>query len=779
MWLSNWEGVNLRGQQPHAPPGNRKNPKDLFKKAVLLSGPPGIGKTSAAHILANECNFEIVEMNASDTRNKSDSKISAGMGGKSANMIKEMATNRSLLVGADGKMKKQLLIMDEVDGMSGGDRGGVQDLIQTIKSSKVPIICICNDKWNQKLKSLRNYCVELDFRSPTPQQVKIRMMEICRKEGLTVNDATMEALAKGANADLRTILGQLQMVRLSRTTLSYDDVKGSQACDKDIDLSPFECARKLLEPASSSMSIQDRLNLAMVDDIVPLLIQENYLNHRPVIAETEEHRMRAVAKSAEAISAGDVINTSVRRYMNWSLMPAFNTLACLVPGAYMRGGRDAFWPGDNYSRFTSWLGNFSTSNKQKRLLGELTTTMASSRSPVRLEYLSAMRTLLTRPLVTDGESGGIQQSVTLMQDYCVSREMFDYVIDVTKFKTKADWGEDPMKDVPTKIKSAFTRSFNRQGLQAKCGAMLSAPLKGKKGKKGAAGAEDGADDDEDESGVEKLSAGVADEDDDADDGDEMVAAAKAQLLSAKLIKRGMTMELNNCRCTYAPPFQDGDSEVALTLPGKVMHVRALCSGLASIRPSLLYVKHALQDHHHDMDWTIFQDTVARELTMASMFLGGILDGCVIAEMQQSIDKGGPAAPKRSVSFKGTMFQDATLRNIQEGVNGLRSFYFEEQSVQASLWTVINCWKHYFPYQPLPTEFSRGRLDFQLVLDSNHAALDTGIPESKDSLNSKPLSGPVVHDLLIPAFNAACGITARLVEIYAVSGNHTIDQIKNM
>eukprot|EP00798_Chlamydomonas_sp_ICE-L_P006481 gene6481-3114_t len=224
---------------------------------------------------------------------------------------------------------------------------------------------------------------------------------------------------------------------------------------------------------------------------------------------------------------------------------------------------------------------------------------------------------------------------------------------------------------------------------------------------------------------------------------------------------------------------DGDSEVALNLPGKVMHMRALCSGLASIRPSLLYVKNALEDHH-DMDWTIFQDTVARELTMASMFLGGILDGCVIAEMQQSRDKGGPAAPKRSVSFQGTMFQDATLRNIQAGVNGLRSFYFEEQSVQASLWTVIIFWKHYFPYQPLPTEFSRGRLhtllDFQLVLDSDHAALDPGIPESKDSLNSKPLSGPVVHDLLIPAFNAACGITARLVEIYAVSGNHTVDQI---
>ena len=56
------------------------------------------------------------------------------------------------------------LIMDEVDGMSAGDRGGVADLIQTLKGAKLPIICICNDKYNQKLKSLRNHCLELDFR---------------------------------------------------------------------------------------------------------------------------------------------------------------------------------------------------------------------------------------------------------------------------------------------------------------------------------------------------------------------------------------------------------------------------------------------------------------------------------------------------------------------------------------------------------------------------------------------------------------------------------------
>jgi replication factor C subunit 1 len=57
-----------------------------------------------------------------------------------------------------------VLIMDEVDGMSAGDRGGVADLIITIAKSKIPIIAICNDKYNQKLKSLRNHCLELEYR---------------------------------------------------------------------------------------------------------------------------------------------------------------------------------------------------------------------------------------------------------------------------------------------------------------------------------------------------------------------------------------------------------------------------------------------------------------------------------------------------------------------------------------------------------------------------------------------------------------------------------------
>lgn len=215
------------------------------------------GKTSSAHIIARECGYDVVEMNASDTRNKSDAKVSTGMGGKSSNVIKvkreegrereegtrrkggreeegeggregglflilhshfphtsrplshslqEMTTNETLFscmgvkssatVVDAGGVRKQLLVMDEVDGMSGGDRGGIQDLISTIKRSKIPIICICNDKWNQKLKALRNYCLELDYRKPMANQVTKRMIDVCQKEGLRVNDVTMNALVE-------------------------------------------------------------------------------------------------------------------------------------------------------------------------------------------------------------------------------------------------------------------------------------------------------------------------------------------------------------------------------------------------------------------------------------------------------------------------------------------------------------------------------------------------------------------------------------------------------
>jgi len=67
---------------------------------------------------------------------------------------------------------KKVLIMDEVDGMAGNeDRGGIAELIQIIKSSKIPIICLCNDRQHQKIRSLAGHCFDLRFQKPRVEQI--------------------------------------------------------------------------------------------------------------------------------------------------------------------------------------------------------------------------------------------------------------------------------------------------------------------------------------------------------------------------------------------------------------------------------------------------------------------------------------------------------------------------------------------------------------------------------------------------------------------------------
>ena len=68
--------------------------------------------------------------------------------------------------------------MDEVDGMSSGDRGGITAIIQMIKNSKVPIICICNDRSSEKIRSLATHCYDVRFHKPAKPQIVKRLKKI-------------------------------------------------------------------------------------------------------------------------------------------------------------------------------------------------------------------------------------------------------------------------------------------------------------------------------------------------------------------------------------------------------------------------------------------------------------------------------------------------------------------------------------------------------------------------------------------------------------------------
>ena len=113
-----------------------------------MAGPPGHGKTSMAHVMLNEAGYEVMEFNASDVRSKK----------AVVNQIEDITNSRSMsefFAAGDKQVKKVAVIMDEVDGMSSGDRGGVQELIRIIQATKVPIICCCNDETAEKVRALK------------------------------------------------------------------------------------------------------------------------------------------------------------------------------------------------------------------------------------------------------------------------------------------------------------------------------------------------------------------------------------------------------------------------------------------------------------------------------------------------------------------------------------------------------------------------------------------------------------------------------------------------
>jgi len=114
---------------------------ERLSKGILLAGPPGVGKTTIIHALANDYGLEVLELNASDVR--TGDRISKIVG----RSIKEAS-----IFGFRGK----LILFDEMDGLDlKEDRGSVGEIIKIINESRFPIVMTANDPWDPKLRDLR------------------------------------------------------------------------------------------------------------------------------------------------------------------------------------------------------------------------------------------------------------------------------------------------------------------------------------------------------------------------------------------------------------------------------------------------------------------------------------------------------------------------------------------------------------------------------------------------------------------------------------------------
>ncbi|OCK77476.1 DNA replication factor C, large subunit [Lepidopterella palustris CBS 459.81] len=435
-------------------------------RAVMISGPPGIGKTTAAHLVAKLEGYDVVESNASDTRSKK--LVEAGLRGvlSTTSLLGYFAADGQKL---EASKKKLVLIMDEVDGMSAGDRGGVGALATVCKNTQVPMILICNDRRQPKMKPFDTVTFDLPFRRPTVDNIRSRIASIAFREGLKLPPQVINALIEGSHADIRQVVNMISTAKLDQEAMSFDKGKEmSKAWEKHVILKPWDITSKILGGGmfaeSSKATLNDKIELYFNDhEFSYLMLQENYLGTNPIRSlnysagrEKNLKQLELVEKAAESISDGDLVDRMIHgSQQQWSLMPTHAVFSFVRPASFVSGSMAGF-----KTNFTSWLGKNSNQQKLTRMVKEIQGHMrlrsSGDRHEIRQQYIPLLWTKLVKKLEMEGKDA-VSEVIDLMDSYFLTRDDFDAILELG-----VGYMDQGKVEIETQAKATFTRIYNQK-----------------------------------------------------------------------------------------------------------------------------------------------------------------------------------------------------------------------------------------------------------------------------------------------------------------------------
>ena len=271
-----------------------QNYKQRKEKAALIYGPIGNGKTSSVYAIIKELDYDILEINSSDLRNK-----------KALGEFLRSAMGQQSLF-----FKPKVILIDEIDNFSGmKDRGGIPELAKALDKSSFPVIMTSNDPFDSKFKALRKKSLMIEYHKLEYRSVAHALKWICEQENVTYEEKAINSLARQADGDLRAALLDLQTLT-PQGHIEFDQV--THLSDRKRTDTIFNALNLVFKSSSAQTALAAFDDVDLDQDKVILWMDENLPK--------EYTAPQALAKAYEHLSRADIFRGRIRRRQHWRFL---------------------------------------------------------------------------------------------------------------------------------------------------------------------------------------------------------------------------------------------------------------------------------------------------------------------------------------------------------------------------------------------------------------------------------------------------------------------------